>query len=137
MDLGDEIGPQYRTCPSSEQIGHYAGAIDAKERLFHEPSYARQLGFRGLVVPGPMLSAFIEQFLRSQLGDWRIERLSVTFRVPTITGEPITLRGVVTERHEMADGARIVCDVVVEHHDGERAVTGTVTLRARSSRDAP
>ena len=68
------------------------------------------------------------------LPDWVIERLSVTFRMPTITGESLTLHGAITERHEMADGVRVVCDVVIEHPDGERAVTGTATLRQAATR---
>jgi hypothetical protein len=75
-----------------------------------------------------MLSAFLEQFVRRQLHDWRMEHLGVTFRVPTIAGSQIVLRGVVTEHHEMADGERLVCDLVIEHDDGERAVTGTARL---------
>jgi len=133
-DVGDEIGPVHRDGPSAAQTSAYVGATGAREGLFTRPEHARELGFRGLVVPGPMLSAFIEQFLRGQLPDWRIERLSVTFRMPTITSEPLILRGAITERHEMADGVRVVCDVVIEHADGERGVTGTATLRQAAPR---
>lgn len=129
MHLGDELGPCHRSCPSAAGIAAYVGASDVREPLFTDAEYARALGFRGLVVPGPMLTAFIEQFLRDALPGWQVERLGTTFRVPTIAGDSLTLRGAVTEHHAMADGERIVCDVVIEHSDGERAVTGTATLR--------
>ncbi|HVO24805.1 MAG TPA: MaoC family dehydratase N-terminal domain-containing protein [Candidatus Margulisiibacteriota bacterium] len=129
IDLGHELGPWHRATPSAAVIARYAASADIPEPLFTDASTARGLGYRGVVVPGPMLAAFMEQFVRRELPGWRIERLSATFRVPTITGDSIVLSGVITERHELADGERIVCDLVIEHSDGERAVTGTATLR--------
>jgi hydroxyacyl-ACP dehydratase HTD2-like protein with hotdog domain len=129
FDLGHELGPWRRATPSAAVIRRYAATADIAEPLFTNTSAARGLGYRGVVVPGPMLAAFMEQFVRRELPGWRIERLSGTFRVPTITGDTIVLSGVITERHELADGERIVSDLVIEHGDGERAVTGTATLR--------
>ena len=129
LDLGHELGPWRRSTPPPDAIARYAGTADIAEPLFTSPTAARGLGYRGVVVPGPMLAAFMEHFVRRELPGWRLERLSATFRVPTITGETITFSGVITERHELADGERIVADLVIEHSDGERAVTGTATLR--------
>ncbi len=129
MDLGDELGPQRRVAPASDHIAAFSRASDVPERLFTDPTYAQALGNRGIIVPGPMLAALLEQFLRSELPEWRVERLSTTFRIPTIAEDPLLLRGVIAEHHETADGERIVCDLVIEHCDGERAVTSTVTLR--------
>jgi len=129
IDLGDEIGPLRRTTPDQAGVAAYVGTADITEPMFSDPDLARALGYRGLVVPGPMLAAFLEQFLRAELPCWRLERLSVTFRVPTVVGDALVLRGVVTEHNAAADGEHIVCDVLIEHHDGERAVTGTATLR--------
>lgn len=128
-DLGHELGPWRRSTPDADTIARYAGTADIAEPLFTSAPAARGLGYRGVVVPGPMLAAFLEHFVRHELPGWQLERLGTTFRVPTITGDTITLSGVVTERHELADGERIVSDLVIEHSDGERAVTGTATLR--------
>jgi len=129
IDVGHELGPWRRPTPTAEVIARYAGTADIAEPLFTSAASARGLGYRGVVVPGPMLTAFLEHFVRRELPDWRLERLSATFRVPTISGDTIIVSGVVTERHELADGERIVCDLVIEHSEGERAVTGTATLR--------
>jgi 3-methylfumaryl-CoA hydratase len=129
IDLGHELGPWRRSTPTPEVIARYAGPADIAEELFTSPSAARGLGYRGVVVPGPMLAAFMEHFVRRELPGRRLERLGATFRVPTITGDTIVLSGVITERHELTDGERIVCDLLIEHSDGERAVTGTATLR--------
>jgi len=129
VDLGFELGPHRRGTPDADGIAAYARSVDTAESLFRNPAWARALGFRDVLVPGPMLSAFLEHFVRGQLPGWSLERLSTTFRVPTITGDGIVMSGVVTEHHEAADGERLVCDLVVEHINGERAVTGTATLR--------
>jgi hypothetical protein len=117
--------------PTAAQVGTYARMGEVVEPLFTEPASARALGYRGIIVPGPMLSAFLEQFVRAELIGWQLERLSATFRVSTIVGDTVILRGVVTEHHELPDGERIVCDLVIEHSDGERAVTSTATLRLK------
>ncbi|MBI3783408.1 MAG: MaoC family dehydratase N-terminal domain-containing protein [Deltaproteobacteria bacterium] len=126
---GAELNPWRRATPSPEAVASYVGSSQMREGLFVDADYARSLGYRGIVVPGPMLTAFIEQFLRQQLAGWRIERLSTTFRVPTISGDALLLQGAVTERHAMADGEHILCDIIIEHDNGDRAVTATATLR--------
>lgn len=128
VDLGHAFGPRQRPTPDPEQIATYVRTADIAEPFFTDPVVARGLGYRGVVVPGPMLAAFLEQFVRRELVGWRLERLSTTFRVATIAGDTLMLHGVVTEHHELADGEHIVCDLVIEHGNGERAVTSTATL---------
>lgn len=124
IELGDELLTQHRAAPTTEQVAAYIGA----ENLGEFSAHARAVGQAGIVVPGPMLAAFLDQFLRQQLSGWRIERLHITFRVPTLAGTELAIRGVVTEHHEMADGERLVCDLVIEHGEGDRAATGSATL---------
>ena len=122
--LGDDLGPRHRAAPTEAQVAAYIGADNVGEFSAH----ARAVGRHGIVVPGPMLTAYLEQFVRSELPSWRVERLATTFRVPTIAGTELVLTGAITEHHEAADAERLVCDLVIEHRDGERAVTGTATL---------
>lgn len=129
LDLGHELGPRQRQMPGPEAIAEYARTAGIVEPLFSDAEWARALGFDGVVVAGPMLAAFLEHFVRAELPGWQLERSSTTFRVPTTSGELIILTGVVTERHEIADGERTVCDLLIEHRDGEQAATGTATLR--------
>lgn len=127
-ELGDELGPLRRRAPGSAEIRGYASSEDTREGIFEDEGYARGLGFRGLVVPGPVLAAYVEQFLHAELPQWRVVWLSTTFRLPTAAGDLLTLRGAVTEDHHMTDGEHLVCDVVVEHESGERAVTASARL---------
>jgi hypothetical protein len=128
-ELGDEIGPLQRQAPSADEIRRYGGAGDFREAIFSDDAYARGLGFRGLVVPGPLLAAYVEQFLHHHFPDWCVEWLSTTFRLPSAAGDILTLRGAITEDHHTSDGERIVCDVVIEHPSGDRAVTASARLR--------
>ena len=128
-ELGDEIGPLRRQAPEAEDIRRYGAAGDFREGIFSDEDYARGLGFRGLVVPGPLLAAYVEQFLHQQFPDWSVEWLSTTFRLPSAAGDMLTLRGAITEDHHTSAGERIVCDVVIEHPNGDRAVTASARLR--------
>lgn len=129
VEIGDDLQPWRRRGASAAEVARYIGSGEMREPLFSDVDYARALGFRGIVVPGPMLTAFLEQFLWRELPGYRLERLGTTFRQPTISGDDLTLRGAVVEHHREADAERIVCDLVIEHGNGERAVTGGATLR--------
>ena len=130
VDVGDPVGPERRVCPGRDTVRAYAERHDTRENLFEDPAYAQRLGYRDVIVPGPMQTAFLEQMLRRHFAGWQIERLSVTFRISVITGDTIGLSGVVTEVHHAPDGVRVVCDLVIENPDGERAATGHAILRA-------
>lgn len=129
IELGTELGPLLRPGTPTEQVGGYVDSGEMRDELFTDARYARDLGYRGIVVPGPMLTAFLEQFVRGALPAWRLEKLGSTFRQPTITGDPLKLHGVVSEHHETADGEHVVCDLVIEHPSGERGVTATARLK--------
>jgi hypothetical protein len=132
IDLGRTLGPLHHPGLGTEQIAAYLQAAQFTGSLFYDLTFARSLGYRGIIVPGPLLAALVEQFLRRELPGWEMEHLSTTFRVPTVTGDPFLIRGAVTERHETPLGSRIVCDVVISHRDTDNALTATVTLhRAR------
>ena len=129
VDIGAAIGPEIRVSPDPGQVRRWAHIQRVTEGLFTDSRAARRLGYPDVIVPGPMQSAILEQMLLRRLRGWRIARLSTTFRVSVIAGETIALSGVVTEWHVEPEGERIVCDLVLENGDGERAATGTAELR--------
>jgi acyl dehydratase len=129
FDVGDLVGPERRRCPTAERVRAYAARHDTREALFIDPTFAARLGYRDVIVPGPMQTAFLEQLLRRHFRGWCLEQLGTTFRISVITNDTITLRGVVTEVYHQPDGIRVVCDLLIENGDGERATTGQATLR--------
>lgn len=129
IDLGHTLGPLRHPGLSKERIAAYLQAAQFTGSFFYDLTFARSVGYRGIIVPGPLLAALVEQFLRRELPGWEMERVSTTLRVPTVTGDPLLFHGAVTERHETPRGSRIVCDVVIGHRDADNALTATATLR--------
>lgn len=129
IDLGHTLGPLPHPGLGPEHIAAYLRAGQFVEAFFNDLTYARSLGYRGILVPGPLLAVLVEQFLGRELPGWELERMSTTLRVPTVSGDELLIRGAVTEVHETPDGVRIVCDVVMSHRDADDVLTATATLR--------
>ena len=129
VEVGDVIGPERRVCPDAAMVGAYAAGHDVQESLFVDRAFAQRVGYRDVIVPGPMQTAFLEQLVRRHFPGWELERLSTTFRISVVSSDTIELSGVVTEVHPLPDGARVDCDLVIENSDGERTTTGHATLR--------
>ncbi len=129
VDVGDPIGPERRRSPDAAAVRAYALRHDAPEKLFVDRDFMQREGFRDVIVPGPMQTAFLEQMLRRHFPGWQLERLSATFRISVVTGEPVVLSGVITEVHQTRTGLRVVCDLVIENAEGDRATTGAAVLR--------
>ena len=128
LGVGSIIGPIERRAPSAGNISSWAGALRDREVLFHDEAESNKLGYRGLVVPGPMQSAFIDDMLRSKLPAWTLTALSMTFRQSLIAGDGISIHAVVIE----ADDTRRVCDIAVESREtGETASAGVAELHLR------
>lgn len=132
-EVGDVLGPEARLAPSAAQVAGFAEDSHVYEDLFVDRDFALSLGYRDVIVPGPMQSACLEQFLRKQLPGWRLESLSVTFRMAMITADLIKLSAVVTEVHTIGSRARLDCDLIIESSDGERTTTGQATLSHEQS----
>ena len=129
FDVGDPIGPERRRGPDAAAVHAYAVRNNAPEKLFVDRDFVQQVGFRDVIVPGPMQTALLEQMLRRHFPGWYLERLSATFRISVVTGETIVLSGVITEVHQTRTGLRVVCDLVIENAEGDRATTGSAVLR--------
>lgn len=130
VDVGDELGPEARSAPDATLIANFGRHRHLYEQLFVDAGFAQRLGFRNVIVPGPLQSALFEQFLRRQLPGWRLAALSAVFRISIIAGEPIRLGGVITDRSTAAGRVQLECELVMENHAGERATTGHATLVA-------
>lgn len=132
LEIGDTLGPLLRRSPGSEIIAGYADNSHVYENLFVSESFARRLGYRNVIVPGPMQSAYLEQFLRQQLPGMGLRSLSVTFRISVISGDPMHISGVITEIEDAPQGRVLTCDIMIENRDGERATVGQAILSCPS-----
>ena len=71
------------------------------ENAIHDDETARRYGFRGALVPGVMIYAYMTQPLAAAFGSAWLTRgtASVRFVKPVLDGEEVVVRGVVTARH--------------------------------------
>jgi hydroxyacyl-ACP dehydratase HTD2-like protein with hotdog domain len=131
LDVGALIAVEQRAAPDGADVQRYAAGLAEPESLFVDPAFARQLGFADVIVPGPLQSALLEHLLARRLPHWRLERLSLSFRISVVASEAITLAALVTELDEGETGSRLVLDLTVENARGDRAAVGTAALQRR------
>src|SRR5512145_1902217 len=100
------------------------------ENLIHDDAVARQHGFRGGLVPGVTVYAYLTQPLVSALGTaWLVRgTASVRFVRPVLAGEEVVVAGAVTTRDATGIAARVTGSTTAA---GECAVAD-ITLPAGS-----
>jgi hydroxyacyl-ACP dehydratase HTD2-like protein with hotdog domain len=128
LEVGSLIGPQRRLAPSATAIAAYAQSHGGGMALFVDRAAAHALGYRDVIVPGPLQAAILETMLRNALHDWTLRRIGMTFRVSVHALEPIALTAIVVEHHLRPGGDLAVCDLSIENSDGERAALGVAEL---------
>jgi hypothetical protein len=131
FEVGDVVAREVRRGPTREGIAAWAGHLGEREVLFTDRLRAIDLGYQDLVVPGPMLSAFVGQMLRRAIPEWPIRTLSMTFRQSLLADEPVVLTALVTER---GAGQRLRCDLVIESGAGDICAIGSASLQPRDRR---
>lgn len=127
IDVGDELVTERFTL-GSERVRSYAQIANMPGARFSSDEEARQEGLPGQIVPGNMSLALFSGLLARSIPQGRVLRLSATFRALVRPGQPLVLRGVVTEKHCADDGDRVECDLVLESAEGDRLVTGTASV---------
>jgi acyl dehydratase len=100
------------------------------ENKIHDDATARRLGFRGGLVPGVTVYAYLTEPLVAGLGAAWLERgtASVRFAKPVFEGEELSATGTITSRDARGLSAAVSGGTAVE----PEAVTLTATLPAGS-----
>ncbi len=129
LDLGEVIAVEHRLAPCPQAVLRYAQAFGGVEPLFVDSAFARSIGYADVIVPGPLQAALLEHMLASHLPGWRLEQISLTFRVSVIASEAIVLSAMVIGFDAHDPLAPMVLDLTLENARGEGAAVGTATLR--------
>ncbi len=100
------------------------------ENKIHDDAVARQYGFRGGLVPGVTVYAYLTRPLVDALGAAWLERGTATVRLvkPVLDGEEVTVSGAVTGR----DAKGVTATLAVTTAAGGECATLTATLPAGS-----
>lgn len=127
---GDELPPATVTAynPST-----------ASDNKIHDDEVARQYGFRGGLVPGVIVYAYMAIPVANALGEeWLTNgEANVTLVHPAYEKETLNARAVVSDTSTEASGRRVTLDIWAENADGERCGTGTAIASAGVSTPPP
>jgi acyl dehydratase len=98
------------------------------ENAIHDDATARRYGFRGALVPGVMVYAYMTQPLASAFGPAWLTRgtASVRFMKPVLDGEEVVVRGTVTARDAAGVSLRLTAGTAAT----EECATLTATIPA-------
>ncbi len=128
LDVGDLIGPFHRRGPGRTEISGWATAQRERETLFHDTEGSLALGYRDLVVPGPMQSAIVDRLLASTLDRWQTTRLNMTFRQSLLANEPLEIDTIVVD----AEGHARTLDIVIRNASSRETMSiGMASLHRR------
>lgn len=127
VDVGHEL-PPFPLRLSRDHVRRYAALLGVPVGRFQSDEAARTEGLPGQIAPGNMTMALFSRIIRMAFPGMTLRRLSATFRVPVLADHPVTVRGVVTEKHASDEGNFLECDLVLESEEGERWVTGTASV---------
>lgn len=133
LDVGHELSP-LRLTLSAAQVRQYAEAAHMPGARFFSDDAARKEGLPGQIAPGNLSLALFSRLIVTALPGATLTRLGATFRVPVRPGQPLVVRGVITEKHCTDHGDLFECDLVIESVEGDRWVTGTASARAPAPR---
>ena len=120
--MSDEPLPDYRVKARNTSSN--------SENKIHDDATARRYGFRGALVPGVTVYAYLTEPLVAAFGPAWLERgtASVRFQKPVMDGEDVHVTGGVTGREKGATAAAVTGATAVE----PEAATLTATLPAGS-----
>lgn len=105
----------------------------ASENKIHDDAVARRLGFKGGLVPGATIYAYMTHPIVAALGPEWLERgtCSVRFKKPIYEGETVTITSTISARAE----ASITLEITALNAAGEPCALASAAL-ARGSRPA-
>ena len=129
LELGDEIGPVRREV-TDEQVRQFVGIWGREDRpnRFTSAEVAKSEGLPNAIVPGAMNIALMSQLITGWSSTVALRKLDVVFRGLVPHHQPLTLKGLITDK-ELVDGVpRLEVDIVMEDEEGTPLVIGKATV---------
>ena len=128
VEVGTEIPPLVKD-PTTQQLVRWAGASGDFYQIHYDKDYALGNGLPGVLIHGPLKSAWLGQML----GDWvgeggMIKKYGCSHRGMDLPGSTITCKGKVVKKYLEGDEHRVECEIWVENSNGERTAPGTAVV---------
>jgi hypothetical protein len=136
VDLGDEIGPLKENIANPRVMEF----MKMRPRLagdgrFTDPVKAREMGLKGMIVPGPLSAGLLAKFVQEWAPNGALDKLDIVFRRNVVQDTPIELHGVITDTEIREGKPSVDIDLLITDATGDRLVTAaaTVVLPQRSA----
>lgn len=115
---------------SPERNGRYCRLVNEINPLHFDAAYARDLGYRDIVIAGVFTASYFPEVLAAWLGrNLRIEKMVLKFRAPAYLSDTVTYRGKVLRLMNEGGRRSIECDLWSENASGERLAQASVIAR--------
>jgi hydroxyacyl-ACP dehydratase HTD2-like protein with hotdog domain len=122
-----ELTPRTLT-PSTLQLFLFSSVTRNPHRIHYDLPYAQSEGYSNLLVHGPLQWAVVATTIAEWFwGHGILKKLSLRSVAPAYVGEPLTVRGAVTE----AMGPVCRLEVWIEKEGGEKTTLGNAEVELR------
>lgn len=99
----------------------------------HDDEKAREMGYRGGLVGGSTILAYMSRLMFTTFGDAWLAGSTFTGRLrrPVYEGAEVTVEGTIVEEPSAANGQRVIVELRVLNPDGEVAALGQASVVAK------
>ncbi len=132
--VGSEIPPLVKE-PTSQQLVKWAGASGDFYQIHYDKDYALGNNLPGILVHGPLKSAWLGQLLSDWVGEGgKIKKYGCSHRGMDVPGDKLTCKGTVANKYVEGDEHLVECDIWLENSKGEKTTPGKalVSLPSKS-----
>ena len=128
VEVGSEIPPLVKE-PTSQQLVKWAGASGDFYQIHYDKDYALGNNLPGILVHGPLKSAWLGQLLSDWVGEGgKIKKYGCSHRGMDVPGDKLTCKGTVTNKYVEADEHLVGCDIWLENSKGEKTASGKAVV---------
>ena len=134
VEVGSEIPPLVKE-PTSQQLVKWAGASGDFYQIHYDKDYALGNNLPGILVHGPLKSAWLGQLLSDWVGEGgKIKKYGCSHRGMDVPGDKLTCKGTVANKYVEGDEHLVECDIWLENSKGEKTTPGkaVVSLPSKS-----
>jgi len=128
VTVGSEIPPLVKN-PTTQQLVRWAGASGDYYQIHYDQDFASNSGLPGVLVHGPLKSAWLGQLLSDWVGEsgW-VKKYGCSHRGMDLPGDTITCKGKVVRKYVEGDEHCLDCEIWVENSRGEKTAPGTAVV---------
>ena len=121
--------PAFARTPTFHYWNRYAAVNYEFVDIHMDDAAGQAAGYPGAIQMGNLTFAWFHSMLRDWLGfDGRVVRVQCQFRSPSLRGDTVTCKAVVTKRYDQDGVPMADLDVWAENQQGERTAPGTATV---------